>query len=109
MIVLDGYVYGLDGNILSCVSADTGVRQWKGGRYGHGQILLLADQKLLLVSTEKGEVALVRADPKRYEELARFQAIEGKTWNHPAIAHGQLYVRNDEEMACYKLPLATAD
>jgi len=109
MVVLDGNIYGIDGAILSCVDAETGHRKWKGGRYGHGQLLLLPDQKLLLVATEKGEVALVSADPKKFNELAKFQAIEGKTWNHPVVAHGNLYVRNAEEMACYKLPPASTD
>ncbi len=109
VVVQDGYVYGLDASILACVDAETGKRKWKGGRYGHGQVLLLPDQRLLIVTGEKGEVALVRADPKGYEELGKFQAIEGKTWNHPAIAQGRLYVRNDEEMACYQLPPAGAE
>jgi outer membrane protein assembly factor BamB len=109
VVVQDGYIYGLDASILACVDVETGKRKWKGGRYGHGQVLLLPDQRLLLVTSEKGEVALVRADPEKYEELARFQAIEGKTWNHPAIAQGRLYVRNDVEMACYQLPLAGAN
>jgi outer membrane protein assembly factor BamB len=100
-----GYIYGLDEGLLCCVDAATGKRQWKGGRYGHGQVLLLADQHLLLVITETtGEAVLVAARPDRHEELGRFTAISGKTWNHPAIAHGNLYVRNAEEIACYKLP-----
>lgn len=109
VVLLDGYIYGLDASILACIDAETGKRKWKGGRYGHGQVLLLPDQRLLIVTGEKGDVALVRADPKGFEELGRFQAIEGKTWNHPAIAQGRLYVRNDEELACYQLPAAGAE
>jgi hypothetical protein len=54
------------------------------------------------VTSEKGQACLVEAKPE-YHELARFQAIEGKTWNHPVIAHGKLFVRNGEEIACYQL------
>ncbi len=43
--------------------------------------------------------------PEKHQELGRLQAIQGKTWNHPVIAHGHLYVRNDEEMACYQLQM----
>jgi hypothetical protein len=51
---------------------------------------------------------LLAANPQRQEELGRFQALNGKTWNHPVVAHGRLYVRNAEEMACYDLqPAAT--
>ena len=50
-----------------------------------------------------GELALVKANPEAFEELARFQAIEGKTWNYPAIADGKILVRNAVEMACYDI------
>jgi hypothetical protein len=56
-----------------------------------------------VIVTEQGDVALVAANGKRHEELARFRAIDGKTWNHPALVRGRLYVRNGEEMACYPL------
>ena len=100
---LEGNVYGFDGSIFCCVDAATGQRRWKAGRYGHGQVLLIADQKLLLVLAESGEAVLVAANPTKLEELGRFQAVEGKTWNHPVIAHNRLFVRNDQQMACYQL------
>jgi outer membrane protein assembly factor BamB len=96
-------LYGFDGSIFCCVDANTGKRNWKKGRYGSGQVLLLADQPVLVVISESGEAVLVAANPEKHEELGRFQAIEGKTWNHPTIVRGRLYVRNAEEMACYEL------
>jgi hypothetical protein len=68
-------------------------------------VLLLADQDLLLVISEKGELVLVAADSEEHRELARFQAIAGKTWNHPTLIGDRIYVRNAEEMACYQLRL----
>ena len=50
-----------------------------------------------------GEVALLEAIPDEHKELTRFNALKGKTWNHPVVAHGRLYVRNGEEAACYQL------
>jgi len=97
----DGFVYGLDEGILTCIDAATGRRQWKDGRYGYGQ-LLLAGEHLVVLSGE-GELILVRANPEKLEELARFQAIRGKTWNHPAIADGKVLVRNAVEMACFEI------
>jgi hypothetical protein len=102
-VVHDGHIYGFDVATFCCVDAANGKRKWRAGRYGRGQVVLLADQALLLVVTEDGEVVLLSADPQRSEELGRFQAVEGTTWNHPVIAHGRLYVRNAEEMACYEL------
>jgi outer membrane protein assembly factor BamB len=102
-VVHQGYAYGFDVSMLSCVDLETGERRWRGGRYGRGQAVLLPDQSVILVLSDRGQAALVAANPERYEELGRFQAIKGKTWNHPVIARGRLYVRNAEEMACYDL------
>jgi outer membrane protein assembly factor BamB len=102
-VVHKGHAYGFDGSILSCIDVADGARKWKGGRYGSGQLVLLADQDLLLVLAEEGEVALVKATPDQFSEVARFKAIEGKTWNHPVIAHGVLLVRNGEEMAAFRV------
>jgi outer membrane protein assembly factor BamB len=107
-VVHDGAVYGFDGSFFGCIDLQTGKRRWREGRYGHGQVLLLADQALLLVMSEKGEAILVRADPEQHEEVGRFQAIKGKTWNHPALVRGRLYVRNAEEIACYDLAPSAA-
>ena len=75
--------------------------KWKGGRYGYGQLLLAGDY--LVITTEQGELVLVKAAPESHREIARFQAIDGKTWNIPAIDNGLLLVRNATEMACFRL------
>jgi outer membrane protein assembly factor BamB len=97
----EGHLYGLDESILACLDAATGDQKWKGGRYGYGQVLLAGDH--LVVLTEDGEVVLVRATPERHHELARFRAIDGKTWNHPVVADGRLLVRNLREMAAFDI------
>jgi outer membrane protein assembly factor BamB len=106
LVVHKGYLYGFDNNFLTCVSLEDGSAKWKERGYDNGAVLLLADQDLLLVLSEKGVVALVEASPDGRKELARFQAIEGKTWNHPVVAHSKLFVRNGEEAACYELAAA---
>lgn len=103
-VLLDGSVYGLDDGILACIDVETGKRQWKRGRYGHGQILLVGD--LLLVQTEAGPVTLVRTSPDGLEEVGTLAALSDKTWNTVALAGDKLLVRNAVEAACYQLPLA---
>jgi outer membrane protein assembly factor BamB len=105
-VVHKGYAFGFDGRILSCVDLSNGERKWKGGRYGNGQLVLLPDQDLLLVLSEEGELALVQARSDQFAELAKVPAIQGKTWNHPVLVGDVLLVRNAEEMAAFRLPLA---
>jgi outer membrane protein assembly factor BamB len=100
-VLHQGYLYGLDEAILACVNVETGELKWKGGRYGYGQLLLAGDH--LVVTTEDGEVALVKASPDSHQEVAKFPAISGKTWNVPAISAGTLLVRNTTEMAAFRL------
>lgn len=100
-VLHDGYLYGLDESILACIEAATGALKWKGGRYGYGQVMLASGH--LVVLTESGELALVRANPSQHEEIAHFPALDGKTWNHPAMSDGFLLVRNINEMAAFDL------
>jgi outer membrane protein assembly factor BamB len=100
-VLHNGYVYGLDEGILVCLDVNTGERKWKEGRYGYGQVLLAGDH--LIVTSDKGDVALVKATPSQYTEVARFTALQGQTWNYPAIASGRLLVRNSNEMAAYDI------
>ncbi|MEZ5284830.1 MAG: hypothetical protein R2712_08490 [Vicinamibacterales bacterium] len=60
-------------------------------------MLLLPRQNLLLILSEDGELALVRATPDAYTEIARVPALAGKTWNHPVLVGDTLLVRNGEE------------
>jgi outer membrane protein assembly factor BamB len=105
-VLLDGYIYGLDDAILACVDAATGELKWKGGRYGYGQVMLASGH--LIVLSEDGDLALVRATPEGHRELSRFPVLDGKTWNHPAMADGYLLVRNINEMAAFDLRVPAA-
>jgi outer membrane protein assembly factor BamB len=100
-VLHDGYIYGLDESILACLNAEDGTLMWKGGRYGYGQIALASGH--IIVLTEDGDMALVRATPEKHDELARFPVLDGKTWNHPAFSDGRLLIRNLKEMAMFDL------
>jgi outer membrane protein assembly factor BamB len=108
LVTYQGCIYGNDSGFLTCLDLKTGDRMWKGGRYGKGQVLLLENAGLLLVTAEDGQVHLVRADPKAFVEVDSFKALEGKTWNHPVVAGDKLYIRNSQEAAGFQLSIVQA-
>jgi len=99
----DGYVYGLDDGMLTCIDVEKGRRTWKKGRYGHGQNILVGD--LMLLTSERGEVLLIEPVPEEPRVLGTFEALEGKSWNPPALVGEYLLLRNHLEAALYRLPL----
>jgi outer membrane protein assembly factor BamB len=103
----DGHAYGLSDGILECVSLADGKRRWKGGRYGQGQVLRAG--RFLIVQAESGEVVLVECSPDKHLVRARLEALDGQTWNNPCLSGDRLLVRNAEQAACYRLPLAAAE
>ncbi len=98
----EGFAYGFDGRRFVCIDTANGERRWKSKRYG-GQVLLLPDMNTLLLLSDKGVVILIEATPEAHREIAHMKALDGKTWNHPVIANGKLFVRNAAEAACYQL------
>ena len=104
-ILLDGYLYGFD-NVgsagpvthLTCIDAATGKRMWQKRRFGKGN--MIAGDGKLFVSTMQGELVILRANPKAFEELGRAKVIE-TTRQAPALAGGLLYLRDGREVVCF--------
>ncbi|MCL4817686.1 MAG: PQQ-binding-like beta-propeller repeat protein [Vicinamibacteria bacterium] len=101
VVLHEGFLYGLDDGVLTCVDPESGERRWRAGRYGHGQVILVGGQ--LLVMAESGELVLVEPRPDAHVERARVAVLDGKTWNPPALAGDLLLVRNDKEAAAWRL------
>jgi outer membrane protein assembly factor BamB len=100
-VILNETVFGLSNGTLACLDLRSGERLWRGKAYGHGQMLAVDGH--LIILGERGELALVAADRRAFRELGRVAVLEGRTWNTPALAARQLFVRNDKEMACLEL------
>ena len=101
----EGALYGFDKQIFASIDAATGERNWKAGRYGFGQAILLEQTGQIVVAAESGELVLLNANAKELTEAGRVSAMSAKTWNHPAVNGGRLFVRNAEEMVCYDLSI----
>ncbi len=102
LVMRDGHLYGFDDGTFACIRLSDGERVWKEGRYGHGQLLQVG--AVTLVTTESGEVVLLDPTPAGPGERTRFRALEGKTWNPPALAGDLLFLRHDREAVCFRLP-----
>ena len=62
----------------------------------------------VLISAERFSdraIVLVSAAVDQFKEIAKFKAIDGKTWNHPVLVGDILLIRNGEEMAAFRLSL----
>ena len=85
---------------LTCIDAATGKRKWQQLRFGKGN-MIAADGKLIL-STMKGELVLLAANPEKFEELGRVKLL-GMTRQAPALAGGLVYLRDDRDIVCVDL------
>lgn len=102
-VLRDGHIYGVSDGIFACLNIADGHVKWKGGRFGHGQGLLLGEHYLQM--TERGELVLLHPTPEAENELGRVKVFDAKTWNTIALSGDLLLVRNDQEAACLRLKL----
>ena len=103
VVLVDGYLYGFNNSILTCLEFETGKVMWRDRSVGKGSVAY-ADGHLYVLS-EDNVVGLVEASPKGYRETGRFSiADQGwPSWAHPAISGGRLYLRNQNVLASYEL------
>lgn len=103
VVLLNGYLYGFNNAILSCVEFATGKTVWRDRSVGKGT-LTYADGQLYLLG-ENNVVGLADASPAGYKEKGRFQiADQGwPSWAHPVVCGGRFYIRNQGTLACYDI------
>ena len=97
-VLYDGYLYGFDNAFLKCIDTETGEEQWVKRGFGKGS-LLYADGNLIILG-EGGNLALAKATPTQYEEIAQTQIFNGRCWTMPTLSNGKLYLRDTEELIC---------
>jgi outer membrane protein assembly factor BamB len=103
VVLINGYLYGFNNAILTCIEFATGKMIWRDRSVGKGT-LTYADGLLYLLS-ENNVVGLAEASPAGYKELGRFQiADQGwPSWAHPVVCGGRFYIRNQGTLACYDI------
>lgn len=103
VIYRDDYIYGLDEGIMMCIEPLTGKKQWKAGRFGHGQ-LVYADGTILVMA-EDGNLHMIEPNPTEFRELTSMMVLpnSSKVWNPQALADGIVYVRDHRQMAAFDI------
>lgn len=105
MILKEGYLYGCDEGVLTCLDLRSGKPAWQTrNSVGKGSIVM-ADGKLIHRS-EQGPIALVAATPRGYQELGRFeqpQRSNRSAWAYPVVAGGKLYIRDWDKLLVYDI------
>jgi outer membrane protein assembly factor BamB len=107
LVLLNGYLYGYNNAILTCLEFQTGKMVWRDRSVGKGSVVY-ADGHLYLLS-ETNVVGLVEATPDGYREKGRFQIADAgwPTWAHPAVSRGRLYIRNQGTLSAYNVRAGT--
>jgi len=103
LVLVNGYLYGFHGSILTCLEFGTGKMMWRDRSVGKGT-LVYADGNLYLQS-ENNVVGLAEATPAGYKEKGRFKFADHglPSWAHPVVSGGTLYVRDQDTLAAYNV------
>ena len=101
VVLVNGYIYGFNDSILTCLEFASGKMVWRDRSVGKGAISY-ADGHLYILS-EDNIVGLVEATPAGYREKGRFSiADQGlPSWAHPVVSGGRLYIRNQGTLTSY--------
>ncbi len=103
-VVHDGHLYGVSGEFheknmdLNCVDLKTGMLKWS--KKGIGKAAVTLADGHLWISTKKGDLVLVPANPLKYEEKGRITLLAEGCRTSPTIADKRLYVRDRQDIYC---------
>lgn len=105
MVFLDGYLYGSGDNAREwrCVNWETGEETYVAKDIAKG--VVIADDGMLYCYSERGELALVKADPKEFKIISQTKVELGSSqhWAHPVINDGRLLLRHGNTLIAYKI------
>jgi outer membrane protein assembly factor BamB len=103
VVLVDGYLYGFNDSILTCLEFGSGRMMWRDRSVGKGAVTF-ADGNLY-IQGDNNVVGLAVASPQGYVEKGRF-TIPDKglpSWAHPVISDARLYIRNQDSLRVYDI------
>lgn len=100
-VLWEGHLYGVHGNshvpsqcALRCIEWKTGKQKWSQRGCGCGS-LIIADGKLIVLS-DQGLLAIVKAQPSKFDSICQQQVLSGECWTSPVLANGRIYCRSSD-------------
>lgn len=103
----EGYLYGMNSKIFTCVDAATGETVWRSREAGDGFPTLVGDH--LVIMNKPGTVRVAKASPEGYQEVAALKVFDEHSWSAPAYANGHLYLRSMGKLARIDLTSAAGE
>lgn len=104
-VVLDGYLYGSGDASRSwqCIDFAMGEQKYASSELANG-VTIAVENKLICYS-DRGELALVEANPKAFNIISKTKVALGTAqhWAHPVVHKGVLYVRHGNALIAYKI------
>ncbi|WP_166825072.1 outer membrane protein assembly factor BamB family protein [Thalassoroseus pseudoceratinae] len=109
MVLVGDYIYcghGHNKGFPMCLELETGKVMWDSVRGpGSGSAAVVFADGNLYFRYENGVMALIEATPEEYRLQGSFElaAVHGKSWPHPVIHEGRLYLRDQQSLMCYDI------
>ncbi|MBL8173275.1 MAG: PQQ-binding-like beta-propeller repeat protein [Bryobacterales bacterium] len=102
-VLVGEHLYGFSSQVLTAMNFLTGEVAWRDRTVGKGSVTLA--EGMLYVFSERGQMALVEANPAGYQEKGRFAIPAGdfNTWTPPVIANGRLYLREQDNLYSFDI------
>lgn len=105
-VLVNGYIYGSGHSNKGwhCLDWETGEIKFSSNDLGRKGNIIYADG-LMYCYGEKGDIGLVKPDPKFFNILSSFVITMGTAehWAHLVVADGRLYVRHGDVLMVYSI------
>jgi outer membrane protein assembly factor BamB/enterochelin esterase-like enzyme len=93
----DGYFYGYNGRILTCVDAANGELKWRSRAPGDGFAIIV--NGYLVIQTKDGTLHIGKASPEGWVEKSMLELFPATSWTAPSFADGAVFARSQGEIA----------
>ena len=111
LVRVGDYIYGGHGHgkgAPTCIEVMTGKVMWQADQPGGGSAAVLYADGNLYFRYEDDTMALIEANPEKYNLISKFKlpkqpGMDNPGWSHLVIVDGKLYVRHSDVLLVYDI------